>query len=143
MVDMVSFQVKNEAKGKARPRVTQDGGHTYTPDPDGWVSLVTDEATRARTNPAWAEYKGPVAMVVTVARAMPMSWSRKKKARLDGEICLRIPDTVNIAAAICDALNHVLYADDRQVYYLDIVKEWGYEHGTWITLRYADEGELE
>jgi Holliday junction resolvase RusA-like endonuclease len=133
----ISFFVPGEAKGKARPRVTRYG--TYTPDPEGWVALVTAEATARRSsldNPA--EYTGPIAMNLVVERAMPKSWPKKKRGAMKGHPCLSTPDTVNIAAAICDALNHVFYVDDRQVHSLSITKYWAEEHGTWITLQYEE-----
>ena len=132
----VSFSVPDEARGKSRPRVTRHG--TYTPDPAGWVQRVGEEGRMARLDPTVAEFTGVVRMEVRVHRAMPKSWSQKKKRIMDGESCVSTPDTVNILAAICDALNHVLYADDRQVCDLSITKRWGKEHGTWITLRYGE-----
>jgi Holliday junction resolvase RusA-like endonuclease len=137
----VSFFVAGEAKGKARPRFPKyRKGKIYTPDPDGWVALVTQEAIAARTDPAWAEYTGPVDMTISTDRAMPKGLSKKKRAARDGEPCLVVPDSVNVAAAVMDALNHVLYVDDKQVDTLHITQDWAEEHGTWITLRYEEVG---
>ena len=137
MTSTISFHVPGEARGKARPRVTQHGGHTYTPDPGGWAASVTAAATVARDDPALAEYTGPVGLSITVDRAMPKSWSNKKKQAMSGMPCLSTPDSVNVAAAIMDALNHVLYKDDKQVADLSISQSWRIDHGTWTVVMYT------
>ena len=46
---------------------------------------------------------------------MPKSWSKKKTERLDNTYCSNNSDIDNYIKAILDALNGVLFVDDRQV----------------------------
>jgi len=132
----VSFTVPGEARGKARPRVTRGGQHTYTPDPGGWTESVTAAAVAAREDPSVAEYTGVVSLQVAVDREMPKSLSKKKRGQTRYAPCLTKPDSNNVAGAIMDALNHVLYEDDSQVYRLSIRQIWADEHTTTITVNY-------
>ena len=136
MPSIVSFTVPGEARGKARPRVTRGGQHTYTPDPGSWAESVTAAAVAAREDPSVAEWKGPVELGIYVDRQMPQSWSKVKRAKALGRVCLTKPDSVNVAAAIMDALNHVLYFDDAQVYRLIVNQTWGLSHLTLIRVAY-------
>ena len=78
--------------------------------------------------------RNPIGMKVIVARGMPKSWSKRKRAELDGGWAPHKPDTGNIALACCDALSGVLYEDDRQVVELYSSQRWGLEHNTEISL---------
>jgi Holliday junction resolvase RusA-like endonuclease len=101
---------------------------------------VTAAAVAARDfldNPA--EYKEAIRLSIHVARAFPKGWSKKKKAAMEWHPCLTKPDSNNVAAAIMDALNHVLYVDDKQVYSLSIRQSWAERHITVINVWYEPE----
>jgi len=131
----ISFVVPGEPAGKARPRVTRHG--TYTPDPKGFVARVTAAGTEARNKAGQELFTGPVSLEVSICRAMPKSWSRKKCVAMLGKLSPTIPDTINIVAAVADGLNKVLYEDDRQVVEIKADKMWGSGHSTCITVRPA------
>lgn len=131
---IISFGVPGAAAGKARPRVTRSGQHTYTPDPGRFVERVTAAGVEARNASEWRLTRNPIGMKVIVARGMPKSWSKRKRAELDGGWAPHKPDTGNIALACCDALSGVLYEDDRQVVELYSSQRWGLEHNTEISL---------
>ena len=133
---IISFEVPGRAAGKARPRVTRSGQHTYTPDPGGYVERVTAAGVEARNASDWPGIVPTVgiSMKVIVTRGLPRSWSKRKRAELDGKWAPHKPDTGNIALACCDALSGVLYEDDRQVVELYSSQRWGLGHNTEITL---------
>ena len=131
---IISFEVPGRAAGKARPRVTLSGQHTYTPDPGGYVERVTAAGVEARNGSEWCITGEPISMKVIVTRGMPKSWSKRKRAELDGGWAPHKPDTGNIALACCDALSGVLYEDDRQVVELYSSQRWGLGHSTRIEL---------
>jgi Holliday junction resolvase RusA-like endonuclease len=133
---IISFEVPGAAAGKARPRVTRSGQHTYTPDPGGYVKRVTAAGVEARNASDWPGIVPTVgiSMKVIVTKGMPKSWSKRKRAELDGGWAPHTPDTGNIALACCDALSGVLYEDDRQVVELYSSQRWGLGHNTEITL---------
>jgi Holliday junction resolvase RusA-like endonuclease len=109
------------AFGKARPRVTRTG-HTYMPD----------EYTRQRDDLrrlfGAVDVAPPWRVRVTVAREMPRSWSKKRRAASGGAWCSAKPDIDNIIGAVMDAL----FPDDAAVVAIEAVKRWGDEHGMTI-----------
>jgi Holliday junction resolvase RusA-like endonuclease len=132
---IVTLSVPGQAAGKARPRVTRSGQHTYSPDPQGYVERVTAAGVEARNASDWPGIVvGPISMRVIVTRGLPRSWSKRKRAKLDGRWAPHKPDTGNIALACCDALSGVLYEDDRQIAELYSAQRWGLEHNTEISL---------
>lgn len=58
---------------------------------------------------------GPVKLSVMAMFKMPDDWSDAEKEKMDGEWYTEKPDDDNIGKLIRDALNGLLYVDDRQV----------------------------
>jgi Holliday junction resolvase RusA-like endonuclease len=52
---------------------------------------------------------------------MPGSWSKKKKAIMDGKPHMQRPDLSNMLKAIEDAI----YQDDSGIYDIHVTKRWG------------------
>ena len=115
-----------EPFGKARPRVTR--GNTYMPH----------EYTRARDTlrlmfgpvtvaPPWALH-------VTAVRAMPASWSKRRRGEMAGAWCMTKPDADNIAGAVMDAL----FEDDAAVVEVACRKVWGPSPELRIEVRTAE-----
>ena len=124
----LTLTIPGAARGKARPRVGKFS--TYTPDPGGWCELIKYSAYQEWGRPMW---EGPVGMEIEVHRAMPKGWSKKKRERMEGRPCESTPDGINIAAAICDALEHgILYENDKQVAAVSCLKIWTQTHETII-----------
>ena len=128
------FDVPGESRGKARPRVTKGGQHTYTPDPGGFVERVGEYATKARAETGFVLTAEPVSLQINIVRRMPKGWSGVKKDRMHDEFAPRTPDIVNVAAAICDALQHILYENDNQVVHLVVNQTWGEDHSIQIQI---------
>ena len=54
---------------------------------------------------------------------MPVSWSKKKKAKMCGQLCKQKPDLDNMLKSLMDAL----FQDDAHIAELSkLRKEWGY-----------------
>jgi Holliday junction resolvase RusA-like endonuclease len=70
---------------------------------------------------------------------MPKTWPQKLKDAMRGEYAVRTPDTVNVAAAVKDALERVLFQNDKQVADLLVDRVWADEHRTYIEVRYSEE----
>jgi len=101
MVDTIRFTVLGEPVAKARPRV--GNGHAYTPEATRtWEQAVGWAALQARGAAGIAE---PVAGPVAVT--MEFRVSEGSRADID-----------NLAKAVLDALNGIIYADDSQVHYI-------------------------
>jgi len=75
---------------------------------------------------------GPVSAVMTFSLPIPASWSLRKaqEASLGQTLPTVAPDLDNLAKAVLDGCNGVVFEDDRQVVTLHITK------------RYADKGRV-
>ena len=60
---------------------------------------------------------------VTFILPMPRSWSKKKKATMDGKPHMSRPDLSNLLKALEDAI----YQEDSVIYDVHIEKRWGIE----------------
>lgn len=126
---MYEFEVYGKIKGKSRPRFSRRGGFvtTYTPkDTVDYEKLIRG---------AFIEKYGivqtdkPVSIEINAYIEVPKSTSKKKKAEmLGGEILpTKKPDVDNIIKVVLDALNQVLYVDDKQVIMCSIHKAYSTE----------------
>jgi len=121
---MITFVIAGEVKGKQRPRMTR-GGHVYTPtqtrEAEAMIAKLGREAMGDRPL-----LDGAVTLGITVYTAPPVSASKAARERmLSGkEHPTKKPDLDNIVKLISDALNGVVYHDDRQIVMLWIIKEY-------------------
>ena len=60
---------------------------------------------------------------VTFILPMPKSWSKKKRAQMDGQPHQQTPDVDNLGKALLDAV----YEDDSCVWDIRMIKRWGVE----------------
>ena len=102
-----------EPFGKARPRVTR--GHTYMPD------SYTAARDALRLMFGAVTVAPPWSLQVTAVRAMPASWSKRRRGEMAGTWCASKPDADNIAGAVMDAL----FEDDAAVVEVAWRKVWG------------------
>lgn len=131
----VVITLEGAPKGKGRPRFGR--GRTYTPkattDYERSLRLRAKEAMRGRP-----PLQGP--LVVTVGAFFPIakSWTKAEKAAaIDGtKHHMDTPDLDNIAKAI-DALNGVVWADDKQVVQLTAMKRYSSHPALVVTVREA------
>ena len=116
----VEFRVDGEPVAKGRPRFTMSG-RAYTP------KRTHDYEKKVR-----AAYKGemfpediPLEVHIDAYFKIPKSASKKTSMEMRrGAIRpMKKPDTDNVAKSICDALNGLVYADDKQVVRL-VVEKW-------------------
>lgn len=114
----LDFTVYAKAVGKARPRVTTRGGyaHAYTPAKTReFENLVSWSAKRAMCQRPQVAPGCSLFVQITVSLIPPLSWSKKRRGEAFGAFCSKKPDTDNVAKAILDAMNGIVYEDDAQV----------------------------
>jgi Holliday junction resolvase RusA-like endonuclease len=75
---------------------------------------------------------------IAVERAIPKSWSKKKALAMRGLPITGRPDIDNLAKAILDALNEVVYEDDAQVSDLHFSRRWGETDCVRVRILHAD-----
>jgi Holliday junction resolvase RusA-like endonuclease len=130
MAFFIAFDIPGEPVGKGRPRFTTANGHprTYTPE----KTVDFENRVRAIATGKMHGCKpvdGPLFVEILADFAIPKSFSRKDKANanLGGLLPIKKPDVDNIAKAVCDALNGVVYLDDKQIVEIKVRKRYGLE----------------
>lgn len=119
MIQTQTIIVDGEPRGKGRPRFAY-GGRTYT-------DAVTTEY-EGRVKRIWKSEnnftfeKSPTTVHIVAYHSVPTSLSKKKRAAMFGQPCLKKPDADNIAKIILDALNGLAYKDDAQIQTLVVEK---------------------
>ena len=107
---------------KGRPRYAN--GHTYTPQRTReYEEAVRLIAQAAKIRPM----TGEVYMTIHFYLPIPKSWPEAKKRLARGEAIRPTvkPDLDNLAKAILDGCNGILYEDDKQIVDLKLRKFYG------------------
>lgn len=65
---------------------------------------------------------------VTFVLPMPKSWSKKKKAEMDGKPHQSKPDLDNLKKSLLDAI----FDEDKWVWDMRVTKVWGYSGEIWV-----------
>lgn len=114
----IRFEIPGQPVGKGRPRFARRGNFvsTYTDKKTAsFENLVKIKAQEAMADrPA---IDGPVQVSVGIFVTPPASWSQKKQRQaLDGKILpTSKPDIDNVIKGIFDAMNDIVWRDDKQV----------------------------
>lgn len=122
MTNTISIELAGEPHGKQRPRFVRATGRAYTPADtakyESHLRLAGQDAMAGR-----APLDGPLRVLIEARFPVPQSWSRKKReAALRGEVFPTVkPDADNLVKMI-DALNEVVWRDDKQVVAAAILK---------------------
>lgn len=125
----IYFVVPGQPVGKGRPRASSRGGFVrmYTDAKTlSYEQLIAKQATYAMGH--LEVLATPISMRIVALYNIPVSWSkRKQQLALNGELIPGKPDLDNVAKAVLDALNGVVYQDDKQVIRLVIEKSYSFE----------------
>lgn len=115
---VVAFSMHGEPRGKGRPRATVRGGH---------ARMYTDAKTRAYENSIRAiavekmagrpPLEGPISFSLRVRLSVPKSMSKRQRARVlaGEEAYFGSTDVDNHLKAASDALNGIIWRDDKQI----------------------------
>ena len=122
----VYFLVDGQAVGKGRPRVSTIAGRPRLYTPAKTVQWEEQVAAAARAAMGSQEPSGhPMAVSIQIRCQIPQSWPKKRQAaaRLGHEMPGK-PDLDNVAKAVLDACNGIIYKDDKQVIRLTVKKAY-------------------
>ena len=128
-----------EAVGKQRPKFNRNTGITYTPH-----KTVTFESTLKVLAQKELEknngkpFDKACCVQILVSKKVPDNWSIKKKVQYANQhfaVTVK-PDIDNIAKSVLDALNGVLYTDDKLVSSLHIDKCYS-DHDSVMVMCYG------
>lgn len=120
------FSVYGHPVPKKRPRVTRSG-HAYTPKES--LAYENEVALMAKSAMGSSEpLETPVAAYIYINYAVPPSYSNKRREaclnRSERPIGANLGDIDNVAKQILDAMNGIVYKDDRQVVSLHVTKRY-------------------
>jgi Holliday junction resolvase RusA-like endonuclease len=123
----VAFVIPGPAIGKGRPKFARRGNFVtaYTPEKtasyENLVKLAAHRAMNGRETIAVA-----VSCNILVEVETPASWSNKKRmSALSGALLpTSKPDLDNVAKGILDAMNDIVFKDDKQVVVLTVSKRY-------------------
>ena len=119
-------------RGKQRPRMTR-GGHVYTPTEtrlaEAKVAKLAREAMGHRM-----PMSGAVALNIIVLTEPPKSAGKAEREQmLTGlKYPTKKPDLDNIIKLISDAMNGIVYLDDKQIIFLSVLKQYAAEARTIV-----------
>lgn len=133
----VEFFVPGVPVGKGRPRAARCGAGVvmFTPEKTAnYSALVADHARVAMA--ARPLLTGPLEACLDMQFPIPVSWSKAHKAAaLAGtELPTSKPDVDNVAKAILDACNGVVFRDDAQVVVLVATKRFSATPGVGVVI---------
>jgi Holliday junction resolvase RusA-like endonuclease len=137
---MIRFVIPGPAVGKGRPRASSIGGGIRLYTPAKTVEYENEIKVLAKTAMLvagrQAPSSAPISAEVWVMVAPPKSMSRKKQLMaFEGDIFPTTkPDLDNVAKAILDACNHIVYEDDKQVIDLVIRRRYAQTPGVMVYL---------
>ena len=110
----MAILIPHSPVAKGRPRYTRQG-RCYTPKKTLEAEQVVKLFVAAQVGNCQLE--GPLALELLSIFPIPASWSKKKKsAAVKGDIKPENkPDFDNVLKLYCDALNGLLWQDDKQI----------------------------
>lgn len=120
MQQTLKLVVPGDPRGKGRPRF--GNGRTYTDAETTKYEGRVREVWKSAGNLKFSD--APISVYIKAYFKVPTSLSKKKKAELFGEPCLKKPDADNIAKILLDALNGCAWTDDSQIDILVVTKQY-------------------
>lgn len=125
----IYFVVPGQPYGKGRPRASSRGGFVRMYTPSATLAYEAEIARLAEiARGDWPVMETPMSLRVIAHHGIPCSWPKKKQqAALAGDVIPGKPDLDNVAKAILDALNGVIYVDDKQVIKLVAEKRYSFD----------------
>lgn len=142
----VTFSIPGDPQGKARARVvrTKTGRSiSYTPDKTAAYEKLACQCYQNQVGGWKFPPDCPLRVEITAFFSIPKSKSKREKEQMrEGELLpIKKPDADNITKIICDALNGVAYADDKQITSLTIDKVYSLEPKVIVEIEEVKTGE--
>jgi Holliday junction resolvase RusA-like endonuclease len=145
---VITFTVHGEPVAKGRPRVSTMRGvpRMYTPTKTvAYEALVGLAAHQAMGAADLEMLAGPVELSFTAVFAIPKGWTKARQAAhaLRPEYVTKRPDLDNIAKALADGMNCIVFSDDSQIAQTGVCRKvYGPVPGVTVTVRplHAHEG---
>ena len=125
---IIEFYIFGVPVPEGRARFTKTG-RAYTPAKTrAWKQLVRKAGVGAALAAGMSgPLSGALRMSLDFTLPIPPSWTKRRQAEASAQFIRPIgkPDTDNLAKAVMDGCNEVLYFDDAQIVALSIRKRYG------------------
>ena len=125
MTFIVMYTVYGEPVGKGRPRFARRGNFVSTYSPQKTKTYEDEIRMMARAAMGSSEVlETPVTVAIYIRVGIPASFSKqKRKDALEGILKpTKKPDADNILKCFLDAMNGIVYLDDKQVVNIHLTK---------------------
>lgn len=125
MTFIVMYTVYGEPVGKGRPRFARRGAFTHAYTPEKTKTYEDEIRMMARAAMGSSEVLDtPVTVAIYIRVGIPASFSKqKRKDALAGILKpTKKPDADNILKCFLDAMNGIVYLDDKQVVNIHLTK---------------------
>lgn len=137
----ITFTVWGDPVAQGRPRTAVIGGRARVYDPEksrNYKALIRLVAQEAKPDHL---LEGPVSLTLRIFKRFPASFSKRarEQARAGNIRPATKPDASNILKAIEDALNGVVWVDDRQIVDLIVSKAYDDEPRVEVEVREIEE----
>ena len=119
---------KPEPKGRPRFRRVKNFVQTYTPAKTKTYEAKVQELAKQAMG-SHEPLETPVAVQITIRLPIPKSYSKKRTSDCLNkyEMPIKKPDWDNVAKAVTDAMNGIVYVDDAQIVAATVHKLYGME----------------
>lgn len=125
----ISFTVPGTPVAKGRPKFARRGNFVkaYTPEKTANYETLVGWYAKEAMGDDYNLMEGPLKVEIFATVEIPASWSKKKREMaLNGDIYPTTkPDLDNLCKGLLDAMNGIVYADDKQVVILEARKIYG------------------
>jgi Holliday junction resolvase RusA-like endonuclease len=120
---------------KGRPRFSNKTYRSYTPQRTRDFEALVRDAVKELLPEGFVLLNGPLNVEIEFAFKIPVSWTKKKiRSAQNGELNhVIVKDLDNCVKSVTDALNEVVYHDDKQIVQFAVKKFYSDEPS--ITLR--------
>ena len=125
MTMMIMFTVYGDAVGKQRPRFARRGNFVSTYSPQKTKTYEDEIRLMAKAAMGASEpLETPVTVAIYIRVGIPASFSKqKRKDALEGILKpTKKPDADNILKCFLDAMNGIVYLDDKPVVNIHLTK---------------------
>lgn len=123
---MITITIPGELRGKGRPRFARQGPFVRaftdakTASAETWVRSCAVDVV------CGAPIAGPVSVRLDVGVGVPASWPKKRRADALAGIIWPTgkPDLDNVLKLVGDALNGIVWADDKQIVRAEVMRRY-------------------
>jgi Holliday junction resolvase RusA-like endonuclease len=125
MTMMIVYSVYGEPVGKGRPRFAKRGNFVSTYTPQKTKTYEDEIRLMAKAAMGASEpLETPVTVAIYIRVGIPTSFSKQKRkdALANIERPTKKPDADNILKCFLDAMNGIVYIDDKQVVNIHLTK---------------------